>query len=94
METSGDCMRTTFEFLYRKLQTKSERWSYETAPYCGHHYSGHRGLFTYSSYHEGDGYKTINLPFGYEWVLDDEVEKPFLSKNKSEYLTLKEWRKL
>jgi hypothetical protein len=32
-------------------------YDYETAPYCGHHYDGHKGRFTASDYHEGDGEK-------------------------------------
>lgn len=27
----------------------------ETAPYCGHGYDGHTGIFTHSHYHESDG---------------------------------------
>lgn len=87
-------MKPLFEFLYRKLQTKAQRWSYETAPYCGHHYSGHRGLFTYSDYHEGEGNRCIKLPFGYEWVLMTWEDTPFLHKGRSNYLTLKEWREI
>jgi len=38
-----------------------ERYDYETAPYCGHHYNGHNGKFTSSSYHEGDGGAKLNF---------------------------------
>ena len=31
------------------------KYSYETAPYCGHHFDGHYGLLTSSRYHEGMG---------------------------------------
>jgi hypothetical protein len=41
-------------FIDSKLQKLSD-YSYETAPYCGHHYNGHKGYFTQSSYHEGMG---------------------------------------
>lgn len=30
-------------------------YDYETAPFCGHHFSGHEGRFSESSYREGDG---------------------------------------
>jgi hypothetical protein len=32
-----------------------ERYSYETAPYCGHAHDGHNGAFTRSHFHESDG---------------------------------------
>jgi hypothetical protein len=41
-------------FIDSKLQKLSD-YSYETAPYCGHHYNGHKGYFSQSSYHEGMG---------------------------------------
>lgn len=41
-------------FIDSKLQ-KDTSYSYETLPYCGHHYNGHRGYFTQSSYHESMG---------------------------------------
>lgn len=54
-----------------------EEYDYETAPYCGHHYNGHRGKFTASSYHEGDGYCEVKFGIlfkivgsnydGYQW---------------------------
>ena len=34
---------------------KIDPYSYETAPYCGHHYSGHKGWLTWSDYHESEG---------------------------------------
>jgi len=42
-------------FLDEKLFKKVSEYSYETAPYCGHHFSGHNGRFTKSSYHESMG---------------------------------------
>jgi hypothetical protein len=30
-------------------------YAYETAPFCGHHYSGHEGRLTTGNYHEGIG---------------------------------------
>ncbi len=53
----GFIARSVYSFLYwvdRKFYS-IEDYSYETAPYCGHHYSGHNGHFTNSRYHEGDG---------------------------------------
>lgn len=32
-----------------------EKYSYETAPYCGHYYNGHNGKYTQGSYHESCG---------------------------------------
>jgi len=40
---------------------KIESYDYETAPYCGHHYSGHNGWLTSGSYHEGDGGESASL---------------------------------
>lgn len=50
-------------FLDEKFN-KVNRYGYETAPYCGHYYSGHRGYFTNSSYHEGIGGCSATLLFG------------------------------
>ena len=49
--------RAIYDFLYyldEKMNT-IEEYSYETAPYCGHHFDGHRGRYTSSDYHEGMG---------------------------------------
>lgn len=43
-----------------------ESYDYETAPYCGHHYDGHKGKLTASDYHEGDGEKYCIFLF---WVV-------------------------
>jgi hypothetical protein len=48
-----------YNILY-KLDT-IKKYDYETAPYCGHHYNGHHGKYTISSYHEGIGYKEAVL---------------------------------
>ena len=43
-------------FYWIDVKLKSiEEYDYETAPYCGHHYNGHKGKFTHSDYYEGDG---------------------------------------
>jgi len=46
-------------------------YDYETAPYCGHHYDGHKGRFTASDYHEGDGEKYCIFLF---WVIAKHTE--------------------
>lgn len=46
-------------------------YDYETAPYCGHHYNGHKGRFTASDYHEGDGEKYCIFLF---WVIAKHTE--------------------
>ena len=38
-----------------KQASKGETYSYETAPYCGHHFSGFENKYITSSFHEGDG---------------------------------------
>lgn len=43
-----------YDWMYK--MDKVEKYDYETAPYCGHHYSGHRGKRTMSHYHEGFGH--------------------------------------
>jgi hypothetical protein len=63
-------------FIDKKTGKHSE-YSYETAPYCGHHFSGHKGFFTNSQYNEGIGGCNATLFFGiveiyknseeYEW---------------------------
>lgn len=47
-------------------------YDYETAPYCGHHYDGHKGRFTASDYHEGDGEKYCIFLF---WVIAKHTEE-------------------
>ena len=49
-----------------------ESYDYETAPYCGHHYNGHKGKFTASSYHEGDGEKYCIF---LRWVIVKNTEE-------------------
>ena len=43
-----------YDFLER-LDSKAESYSYETAPYCGHHFSGCKGKYITANYHEGVG---------------------------------------
>ena len=49
-----------------------KNYDYETAPYCGHHYDGHKGRFTASDYHEGDGEKYCIFLF---WVIAKHTEE-------------------
>jgi hypothetical protein len=56
-------LRAIYNFFYR-LDKKRDfndtmHYEYETAPYCGHHYNGHKGKWTHSSYHEGDGGESL-----------------------------------
>ena len=47
-------------------------YDYETAPYCGHHYNGHKGKFTASGYHEGDGECYCKFLF---WIIAKHTEE-------------------
>ena len=58
-------------YLDAKLGYLKE-YDYETAPYCGHHYNGHRGKFTASGYHEGDGEKYCLF---LSWVIVKNTEE-------------------
>jgi len=50
-----------------------EHYEYETAPYCGHHYSGTDGVLYSSHYHEGDGGERADvLGFRFGRDTDDE----------------------
>lgn len=49
-------------YSFDKAHGRIEEYEYETAPYCGHHHSGHNGYFTSSHYHEGDGGMVANIP--------------------------------
>lgn len=44
-----------FFFWLDRVTGHYESYSYETAPYCGHAYHGHKGYFTASHFHESDG---------------------------------------
>lgn len=62
---------------------KGDSYSYETAPYCGHHYSGFENRFIESSYWEGmGGGQTKFSLFGYRLHYCTESEiKYFLRKS-------------
>ena len=55
----------------------------ETAPYCGHHYSGTDGVLYSSHYHEGDGGERVDiLGFRFGRDTDDEYWWSFRYKFK------------
>ena len=78
-----------FMWVYRKLEKiKGERWDYEAAPYCGHHYCGHRNFFAYHSLHEGDGIYAIKIPFGELYIYTDEDFVYYGKKEQYNYTKL------
>lgn len=52
---------------------KLDHYEYETALYCGHHYSGTNGVLYNSSYHEGDGGETAEI-LGFRFCRSTEDE--------------------
>ncbi len=58
-------------FLDDKMGKISE-YGYETAPYCGHHFSGHNGYFTNSDYLEGMG--GCRAEIGRLWIFKNSEE--------------------
>lgn len=63
--------KSIYDSLYKMDNVKT--YNYETAPYCGHHFDGHTGRFTQSSYHEGMGYKQAKI--GWLTVYKNSEEK-------------------
>ncbi len=64
-----------------------QEYSYETMPYCGHHYSGHEGWVTGSAYHEGCGGCFTNGRFFRVFESNDsdigwEIQFPFFRSLK------------
>jgi len=59
MKKLAQLIYTIFYWIDTKFNL-IEEYSYETAPYCGHHYSGHTGKFTRSEYQEGMGGCRLN----------------------------------
>ena len=67
--------------VLRRLDA-GESSDYETAPYCGHHYSGFENKYIKESYHEGDGggHTKVSL-FGYYISYENiDGEKYFLNR--------------
>lgn len=57
---------------------KGESYEGETAPYCGHHYSGFENKYITSSYHEGDGGGETKFSIlGYKLYQDNIDEQRF-----------------
>ena len=48
-------------------------YEYETAPYCGHHYSGTNGVLYKAYYHEGEGYEQARF-LGFVFGIDTDDE--------------------
>lgn len=55
-----------FKFFYNmEGEDRRDAYEYETAPYCGHHFSGWDGEYTTARYHEGMGGAHTNK---YTWL--------------------------
>lgn len=50
-----------------------EHYDYETAPYCGHHYNGTKGVLYNAEYHEGEGGESADI-LGFRFVRDTDDE--------------------
>jgi hypothetical protein len=48
-------------------------YQYETAPYCGHHYSGSNGVLYNADYHEGEGEEIAKI-LGFEFCRSTDNE--------------------
>jgi len=57
--------------IIKKIDTISA-FRGETAPYCGHSYSGHSGKLTSGQYNEGDGSESVNTNLFYLGLHSDE----------------------
>ena len=67
----------------RKMD-RGERYSYETAPYCGHHYSGFENKYVIVRLREGEGYGETKVSFlGYKIVADIYFGTTFYLTKKS-----------
>lgn len=90
--------RSLYAILYwmdRKFYSIKD-YSYETAPYCGHHFSGHKGHFTNSRYHEGDGeaWAKVRL-FGWDFISVNHTDEGWsLHWEKMLYDTAKNGQKV
>lgn len=54
-----------------KKRGKLDHYEYETAPYCGHHYSGANGVLYKAYYHEGEGYEQARF-LGFVFGIDTD----------------------
>lgn len=48
-------LRFIYEYLANLDHKAGRKYEGETAPYCGHHYSGMDGKYVSEHFHEGDG---------------------------------------
>ncbi len=63
---------------------KGETYSYETAPYCGHHYSGFENKYIKEDCHEGFGYGETKVSLlGYKIVAEIDFKTTFHLSPKS-----------
>ena len=63
--------QSILRWIWRRLERldKGESYSYETAPYCGHHHSGFENKYVRIDLHEGDGGGETKVSlFGYKIV--------------------------
>ncbi len=58
-----------------------KNYEYETAPYCGHHYSGTKGVLYNSDYHEGDGGESADI-LGFRFTKSTDNEYYYNFKYK------------
>lgn len=59
----------------------AKHYSYETAPFCGHHFNGHKGKLTSSQYHEGMGAAETRSLFGFS-IINHSDEGCFVWKKR------------
>lgn len=63
---------------------KGELYSYETAPYCGHHHSGFENKYVRINCHEGFGYGETKVSlFGYKIVAEIDFRTTYHLTKKS-----------
>lgn len=78
--------QSILRWIWRRLERldKGESYSYETAPYCGHHYSGFENRYIKIDLHEGfgGGVTKVSL-FGYRIVADIDFGTTYHLNKKS-----------
>lgn len=78
--------QSILRWIWRRLENldKGESYSYETAPYCGHHYSGFENKYVRIDLHEGfGGGETKVSLFGYKIVADIDFRTTYHLIRKS-----------
>lgn len=75
---------TLMHIIWETLRNldKGKGYEGETAPYCGHHYSGFDNKYISTSYHEGDGGGATKFSvFGYKLYYENvEADKFYIAK--------------